>query len=124
MVVVGFNSVIRQVFFVEAPKAHALAQGACPAEIEALRASLFDNAAAHLRSAGEAPIDSWIAEWDTRALSASARCEGDALHSLMILRFRIETTLRRFDREEARLSDRILEQNEPSDASATSTPPR
>lgn len=123
MTVVGFNSVIRQVFFAPLPAAvRALSPAECPSEIESLRAAIFEHSGEHVRSAGQTPIDPWLTAWDLRAQAASARCDGDAFASLMRLRFRIETTLRRFDHEEARLSGRVLELNEPSAASDTSTP--
>ncbi len=106
MVIVGFHSVVRQVFWPEVP-ASAQAPTDCAAELEALRKDLLTHAAAHVESGGAAALEPWLEAWDRRARVASARCTHPAVHPLESLRYRIETTLRRFDREEARLSDRV-----------------
>jgi hypothetical protein len=118
MVVVGFNSVIRQVFFPPQPAAaQALAPlgpAACAAELETLRQALLDGASAHIIESGAEPAEGWLSAWDQRFQLVTSRCpessrEGDATALLQRLRYRIETTLSRFDREEARLSVRVRE---------------
>jgi hypothetical protein len=118
MVVVGFNSVIRQVFFpplpAEAQALSPLGPTECAAELESLRRALLDQASAHLASSGRAPAAPWLEDWDHRHRVLAHRCpatgpSGEALAVLQRLRYRIETTLRRFDREEARLSVRARE---------------
>ncbi len=118
MVVVGFNSVIRQVFFPPLPAAAQalgpLGPEACASELDALRQTLLTSASEHVAEGGAEPIDPWLAAWDHRYRMVSSRCPdssrtSDAAALLQRLRYRIETTLRRFDREEARLSVRVHE---------------
>jgi hypothetical protein len=123
MVVVGMHSVVRQVFWPELPaSAQAPAELDCEGELEALRVDLLKRAADHVESGGEGPLGPWLEAWDQRALLVSARCDHPAMHPLESLRYRIETTLRRFDREEARLSDRVHRLIVPGAASDTRNP--
>ncbi len=125
MVVVGMHSVVRQVFWPELPAAAAQAPADldCEAELEALRVDLLTHAAAHVERGGGAALEPWLGAWDERALVASTRCTNHpATHPLESLRYRIETTLRRFDREEARLSDRVHRLTMPEGAKGTRNP--
>lgn len=123
MVVVGFYSVMSQVFWPELPAtARASAQLDCSAELEDLRVELLDNAAKHIGAGGTTPIAPWLTAWDRRALAATTRCDHPAVRPLETLRYRIETTLHRFDREEARLSDRVHRLLAPAAASDTRNP--
>jgi hypothetical protein len=116
MVVVGFNSVIRQVFFPPLPAAaqalRPLEPAECATELDSLRRALIENASAHLASSGTEPAEPWLTVWDHRYRVLTSRCPesgptGEATALLQRLRYRIETTLRRFDREEGRLSVRV-----------------
>ena len=101
--VVGFSSVIPQVFWPEAKTDVAAPEGDCEATMAELRDGLRREAAAYV--AGEADaLDTFMTRWDDQYLHIERRCEGvPAYTRLGILRHRVETTLRQYGRVEGRL---------------------
>jgi len=103
VIVAGFYSVIPPIFWPEVPT-EALPEFDCRGELASLEHALLDTAAEHVRRGGERPratAPAWLAAWDTRFHTLEARCPSLPTTSLERLRFRLERTLWRFDRNEA-----------------------
>lgn len=104
VIVAGFRSIIPPIFWPEVP---AATDGAldCQGESAALETTLLDRAAEHMRRGGDTPSatpPAWLGAWDARFHTLRARCPSLPTTSLERLRFRLERTLWRFDRNEGR----------------------
>jgi len=118
IVVVGFRSIIPAVFWPGSgdpspPTSTAPASAEwCRYELEQLKTTLVDRAVAHIRAEdsrtrAEADRRTFFSAWDRRWGIAGARCDSPALGTLERLRYQIETTLYRFDRQEGALLERL-----------------
>ena len=99
----GFQSVIPQVFWPVRADDHRAPIADCGAEVSSLERVLLDRAADHIRSGGGPPSatqPAWLGEWDDRFHQLELSCPDQNITSLERLRFRIERTLWRFDRNE------------------------
>ena len=103
IMVVGFSSVIPQVFW---PRAHTNAtapEGSCEDNLAELRDDLRHEAGRYVAGETDA-LAGYLRRWDDRYLLIQQRCDGvDAYTRLGILRHRVDTTLRQFGRVEGRL---------------------
>lgn len=113
--VVSFYSLIPQIFWPTTPE--TLEESArCDAELRVLVAQLREHAAdiaadrvpndgAHTDAANGANASTdFFRRWDDRYVALASRCEGDARYDRVgTLRHRIDTTTRRFAREDGRL---------------------
>src|SRR5687768_6532988 len=111
IVVVGFWSVVPQVFWPSYPAAAARAMPEdCATGVRMLRDELLDRAAGHAENGfieGDASIDRWFESWDDRHHAMSPRCRGEkrgAWRDLARLRHRIDASLRRNHRDHAELA--------------------
>lgn len=101
--VVGFSSVIPQVFWPEAKTDVTAPEGTCTESMAELRDGLRDEAGRYVAGETES-LDIFLTRWDDQYLHLERRCEGvQAYTRLGILRHRVETTLRQFGRVEGRL---------------------
>lgn len=105
MVVVGFVTIIPQVFLEEPEGVDAqaaFAEGDCGETAETLTAMLLERAGEHVaevRPAGT--LGPFFRRWDARYFAYLRHCgESETSAELAKLRYRLELTLRRFDREE------------------------
>ena len=115
--VVSFYSLVPQIFWPTTPE--TLEESArCDAELRVLVAQLREHAAdvaadrvpndgahedADAADAANASTD-FFRRWDDRYVALASRCEGDARYDRVgTLRHRIDTTTRRFAREDGRL---------------------
>ncbi|MEO0321901.1 MAG: hypothetical protein AAF447_03020 [Myxococcota bacterium] len=101
---VGFLSVVPQVFFPEADAALA-PTGPCPAAFTTLREELVTAAERHV-GRREQELDPLLQRWDDRYAALRLRCDDPGERELQ-LRHRLETTLRRYDRDEGSLLDAL-----------------
>lgn len=114
--VVSFYSLIPQIFWPETRE--TLEESAqCDLElralVERLREHAGDVAAGRIVSeappeGASAPDTDFFRRWDDRYVALASRCEGDARYDRVgTLRHRIDTTTRRFAREDGRLFDEV-----------------
>ena len=102
--VVSFYSLIPQIFWPETRD--TLEESArCDGELRTLVERLREHAAEV--ATGDAPED-FFRRWDGRYVALASRCEGDARYDRVgTLRHRIDTTTRRFARDDGRLFDEV-----------------
>lgn len=101
--VVGFSSVIPQVFWPRANTDVAAPEGTCEESMAELRDGLRSEAGRFVAGESDA-LEIFLTRWDDQYLHLERRCEGVAAYTrLGILRHRVETTLRQFGRVEGRL---------------------
>lgn len=101
--VVGFSSVIPQVFWPEAQTEVAAPEGNCGEAMGELRDSLRHEAGRYVAGSTHSLV-AFLQRWDDQYLHIEERCEGvKAYTRLGILRHRVDTTLRQFGRVEGRL---------------------
>ena len=101
--VVGFSSVIPQVFWPRAQSGVAAPEGSCEESMAELRDDLRREAGRFV--AGETnALETFFIRWDDQYLHIARRCDGNRAYTrLGILRHRVDTTLRQFGRVEGRL---------------------
>lgn len=114
MVVVGFMTVVPQVFHEEPEGTDAQAAFAdrdCGETAEALTAMLLERGGEHVaevRPAGT--LGPFFRRWDARYFAYRRHCGESATSAeLARLRYRLELTLRRFDREEGAIVRKLDE---------------
>ena len=109
VVVVGFATMIPQVFFDEPEAPAQPLEGDCDANVETLMASLLDRGGEHVAEARPAAtLTPYFRRWDARFHAYQRRCgETREGADLARLRYRLELTLRRFDREEGAIVRRL-----------------
>ena len=115
IVVVGFASVVPQVFFREpegtdAQAARLADEGTeCEAEAEALMDGLLERAGEHVAEVRPAAtLAPYFHRWDARHAAYLRHCgESSSAADLRRLRYRLELTLRRFSREEGAIVHRL-----------------
>lgn len=105
MAVVGLVSVVSQVFFEEPEGVDAqaaFAEGDCGEHAENLTAMLLERGGEHVAEARPAgTLGPFFRRWDARYFAYRRHCgESAGAAELARLRYRLELTLRRFDREE------------------------
>lgn len=113
LAIVGFNAVIRGVFF---PEEDALAQelgplGAeeCKEQTLELRSELLGKASEVVRSAESVTLNAFFTDWDHRFKITRARCSDTPLpKELERLRYSLGTMLKRFDQREGAYAQEIL----------------
>lgn len=114
MVVVGFKTVIPQVFFQEpegTDRQMAFAEGDCTDTAETLGSMLLERGGEHVAEARPAgTLGPFFRRWDARFAAYQRHCGETATGAeLARLRYRIELTLRRFDREEGAIVRKLDE---------------
>ena len=111
IVVVGFVTVIPQVFLQEPPAdpSGRLFDGDCDSTATALSEGLLERAGEQVAEARPAAtLTPYFRRWDQRFLAYRNHCgETRRSRELARLRYRLETTLRRFDREEGAIVRRM-----------------
>lgn len=113
LAIVGFNAVIRGVFF---PEEDALAQelgplGAeeCKEQALELRTELLGKTSEVIRSGESTTLAAFFTDWDRRFKITRARCEATPLpKELERLRYSLGTMLKRFDKREGAYAREIL----------------
>ncbi len=114
MVVVGFVTVIPQVFFEEPEGVDAQAEfaaGDCGDTAERLTGMLLERGGEHVAEARPAgTLGPFFRRWDARYFAYLRHCgESETSAELARLRYRLELTLRRFDREEGAIVRKLDE---------------
>jgi len=109
---VAFGAVVPQVFWPEASQeAVARAPQDCREGMLALERTLLTRAAIHVGpnepGAEREPLDAFWRAWDDDYVALSSPCGGETHASLGRLRYQLEITLRRFEREDARLAREV-----------------
>ncbi|MBX3272146.1 MAG: hypothetical protein KF729_17910 [Sandaracinaceae bacterium] len=108
---VGFYSVIPRVF--SPPASELPASVTCARGVETLRVELLDRAAERVRTGGEADpsaLRRWLRDWDGRYHALAPRCgAGEQARWALLgrLRYRLQGTLERYDREDGELARAI-----------------
>ncbi|MEM9193992.1 MAG: hypothetical protein AAGF12_32755 [Myxococcota bacterium] len=104
--VVGFLSIIPQVF---SPEQEEIAYESCAEGVRVLRRELLGRMAEEL--AGSAPTSDlrpFLDDWDRRRHAVRDQCvDPGAIDALSRLRYRAETHVRRYAREQGPLLDQI-----------------
>jgi hypothetical protein len=108
LVVVGFASVIPQVFWPQSDESFDLD---CPDGLELLRHEVDELRLAYLSTNETDPTAMTIAlqSWDLRLNALAKRCDEDQVHLLNRYRHRVELNLQRYMREDAPLAERVSE---------------
>jgi len=108
LVIVGFASVIPQVFW---PKTDASFDLECADGLQLLRHEVDELRLAYLatNATDEAALQKSLASWDLRLNELATRCSEDHVHLLNQYRHRVELGLQRYIREDAPLANRVTE---------------
>lgn len=108
LVIVGFASVIPQVFW---PKSDESFDLDCPDGLELLRHEVDELRLAYLSTNETDPtaMKKALHSWDLRLNALEKRCDEDQVHLLNRYRHRVELNLQRYMREDAPLAERVSE---------------
>jgi hypothetical protein len=121
LVVVGFASVIPQVFWPESDESFDLE---CADGLELLRHEIDELRLAYLSTNETDPsaLREALKSWDLRLNALAKRCDEDQVHLLNRYRYRVELNLQRYMREDAPLAERVSETlDAASDSPSTET---
>lgn len=122
---VAFVSVIPQALFPERGLADADATPQdCEQSLRALYSSLMAHAAAQTQYPTEDVSEDalFFREWDRQHTALTGQCDESLHANLGRLRHRIQTSLRRYEREEGRLARSLAQRLADNDAEHASTP--
>ncbi len=101
--VVGFASVVPQTFWPSPDPTARAPEGSCSDGVQTLTRALRAHASRTVAGDGP-PLNEFLRQWDDRYLLLAERCEDEPRYRrLGALRYRLETTLRAFEREDGRL---------------------
>jgi hypothetical protein len=108
LVIVGFASVIPQVFWPDSDESFDLE---CGDGLQLLRHEVDEVRLAYLETNETDPTElrSALASWDLRLNALAKRCEEDQVHLLNKYRHRVELGLQRYMREDAPLANSVTE---------------
>ena len=108
LVIVGFASVIPQVFW---PKRDASFDLDCADGLHILRHEVDELRLAYLatNATDETELQKSLESWDLRLNELATRCNEDHVHLLNEYRHRVELGLQRYIREDAPLANRVTE---------------
>ncbi len=108
LVIVGFASVIPQVFWPASDDSFDLE---CADGLQLLRHEVDKVRLAYLETNETDPtaLQSTLESWDLRLNALAKRCEADQVHLLNQYRHRVELGLQRYMREDAPLANRVTE---------------
>ena len=108
LVVVGFASVIPQVFWPESDDSFDLE---CTDGLQLLRHEVDELRLAYLASnaTDETELQVSLQSWDRRLNALAKRCDEDQVHLLNRYRYRVELGLQTYMREDAPLANRVTE---------------
>lgn len=108
LVVVGFASVIPQVFWPESDESFELE---CSDGLQLLRHEVDELRLAYLstNATDETELRNALESWDLRLNALAKRCDEDQIHLLNRYRHRVELGLQRYMREDAPLANRVSE---------------
>ena len=108
LVVVGFASVIPQVFW---PKSDESFELECSDGLQLLRHEVDELRLAYLstNATDETELRKALESWDLRLNALAKRCDEDKVHLLNRYRHRVELGLQRYIREDAPLANRVSE---------------
>lgn len=118
LVIVGFASVIPQVFWPESDDSFDLE---CADGLELLRHEVDEIRLAYLATndTNLVALREALESWDLRLNALATRCDEDQVHLLNRYRHRVELNLQRYVREDAPLAERV---SETLDSTADSPP--
>ena len=126
LVIVGFASVIPQVFWPASDDSFDLE---CSDGLQLLRHEVDELRIAYLTTneTNEDPLRKALDAWDLRLNALAKRCDEEQVHLLNQYRYRVELGLERYMREDAPLANRVSEAlgpkpNTPSPATPESNP--
>ena len=108
LVIVGFASVIPQVFW---PASDGSFDLDCADGLELLRHEVDELRLAYLSTneTNPAAMEKALSSWDLRLNALALRCDEDKVHLLNRYRHRVELSLQRYMREDAPLAERVSE---------------
>ncbi|MGB5547122.1 MAG: hypothetical protein WBM74_11175 [Polyangiales bacterium] len=108
LVIVGFTSVIPQVFWPASDDSFDLE---CADGLQLLRHEVDELRLAYLatNATDETELQKALKSWDLRLNALAKRCEKDQVHLLNQYRHRVELGLQRYMREDAPLANRVSE---------------
>ena len=108
LVVVGFASVIPQVFWPDSDDSFDLE---CADGLQLLRHEVEEVRLAYLETheTDPAPLRTALKSWDLRLNALAKRCEQDQVQLLNQYRYRVELGLQRYMREDAPLANSVTE---------------
>ena len=108
LVIVGFASVIPQVFW---PERDASFDLECADGLQLLRHEVDELRLAYLatNATDETELQKSLEAWDLRLNELATRCNEDHVHLLNQYRYRVELGLQRYIREDAPLANRVTE---------------
>jgi len=109
LVIVGFASVIPQVFW---PKSDDSFDLPCADGLQLLHREIDELRLAYLSTneTDATALSSALKTWDFRLNALAKRCDEDQVHLLNQYRYRVELGLERYMREDAPLANRVSEE--------------
>jgi hypothetical protein len=112
LVIVGFASVIPQVFWPEADESFDLE---CADGLQLLRHEVDQLKMAYVSTneTNPAGLRNALESWDLRLNALAKRCDKDQVYALRQYRYRVELGLERYMREEAPIANRVSEMETP-----------
>jgi hypothetical protein len=108
LVIVGFASVIPQVFWPEADESFDLE---CADGLQLLRHEVDQLKITYVSTNETNPVglQNALESWDLRLNALARRCDEDQVYALRQYRYRAELSLERYMREEAPIANRVSE---------------
>jgi hypothetical protein len=121
LVVVGFASVIPQVFWPAADDSFDLD---CADGLQLLEHEIEELRLTYLSSDGAdpSPLRETLAAWDLRLNALAKRCDEEQVELLRRYRYRAELNLQRYMREDAPLAERVRESLESTPTTSNNEP--
>lgn len=108
IIAVGFATVIPQVFWPSPATAAAAPEGDCSTALGTLEDALLEETGRRGGRRLAEPLEPFFRSWDDRYFALGARCsEARGYEDLAKLRYRLETTMRRFHREDGALIQKV-----------------
>ena len=125
LVIVGFTSVIPQVFWPPSDESFDLS---CDEGLRVLHQSLDRLRIEYLASneLDPTPLRNALHDWDLRLNALRGRCDEDTVDLLDKYRYRVELNLQRYMRDDAPLANRVaetLDRTHPTPSNPTDTNP-
>jgi hypothetical protein len=122
LVIVGFASVIPQVFWPASDDSFDLE---CSDGLQLLRHEVDELRIAYLTTneTDEQPLERALSAWDLRLNALAKRCDEEQVHLLNQYRHRVELGLQRYIREDAPLANRVSDALGPKPATPSPDTP-
>ncbi len=122
LAVIGFSSVIPQVFWPPSDESFDLE---CPDGLQLLRHEVDELKLAYVSTNETDPtaLRNTLEPWDLRLNALATRCDRDQVEALRKYRYKVELSLERYMREDAPLANRVAERQGAAGSETGATEP-